>query len=309
VVVIQAPQDWFLPVSLAEVVGEVAGSHDKTVITSIIGKASVEDALKILQKRRIPNVAFPERSASVLSAMIERRNWLAQADTEIGSTQKVDKQNADKAVDNKDWKALLELYGVEFPQQRMVLSMQEAVIKAAEFSGKVAVKLVSDDISHKSDIGGVILDVDSEDDVKAAWQKIEKAVKDHDGSMKGVMIQEMVADAPEVIVGFVRDEQFGPMVLFGTGGTDVELYKDVDMAIAPLSKPAALDLIKRTRIHKKLTGWRQYPESDIESVIDVLIALGQIAIDYPQIRELEVNPLLVLPKGEGNKAVDVRGAL
>lgn len=309
VVVIQAPQDWFLPVSLAEVVGEVAGSHDKTVITSIMGKASVEDALKILQKRRIPNVAFPERSASVLSAMIDRRNWLTHADTEIGSPRNIETDKADEAVQKQDWQSLLELYGVRFPEQHIASTPDEAVAQFKKIGSSVAIKLVSDDISHKSDIGGVILGVNSEDEVRSAWTRIEKAVKDHGGTMKGVVVQEMVDDAPEVITGFVRDDQFGPMVLFGSGGTDVELYKDVDMAIAPLSATAALDLIQRTRIHKKLTGWRQYPEGDIESVVDVLTALGQIAIDYPQIKELEINPLSVLAKGKGSVALDVRGAI
>lgn len=309
VVVIQAPQDWFLPVSLAEVVGEVAWSHDKTVITSIMGKASVEDALKILQKRRIPNVAFPERSASVLSAMIQRRNWLQNVDKGSGLSLSGKGDEADQAVADRDWKRLLELYGVQFPEQFMAETVDEAVDLSAKIKGAVAVKLVSDDISHKSDIGGVILGVDNEEEVRSAWNKIESAVKQNGGTMKGVVVQEMVINAPEVISGFVRDEQFGPMVLFGSGGTDVELYKDVDMGIAPLSETAALDLIKRTRIHKKLTGWRQYPEGDIESVVRVLMAFGQIAIDYPQIKELEINPLSVLPKSGGSRALDVRGSL
>lgn len=309
VVVIQAPQDWFLPVSLAEVVGEVAWSHDKTVITSIMGKASVGDALKILQKRRIPNVAFPERSASVLSAMIERRNWLKNTGKESYSNLEVNADEADEAIQNKDWKRLLELYGVSFPKQSMALTPEEALARFENIGGPVAVKLVSDDISHKSDVGGVILGVNSESEVKTAWNQIKKAVQEHNGSMQGVVIQEMVTDAPEVITGFVRDDQFGPMVLFGSGGTDVELYKDVDMAIAPLSEKAARDLIQRTRIYKKLTGWRQYAEGDIDSVIEVLMTLGQIAIDYPKIKELEINPLSVLGKGKGSKALDVRGAI
>ncbi|MDZ7807274.1 MAG: acetate--CoA ligase family protein [Gracilimonas sp.] len=309
VVVIQAPQDWFLPVSLAEVVGEVAGSHDKTVITSIMGKASVEEALKILQKRRIPNVAFPERSASVLSAMIERRNWLMNSENESGSSLNIDKIKANKAVKDRNWEELLELYGIEFPKQFDANTMEEAVEYFGQIDGPVAIKLVSDDISHKSDIGGVVLNVSSEDEVRSAWDKIESAVKENNGTMNGVIVQEMIQDAPEVITGFVRDDQFGPMVLFGSGGTDVELYKDVDMAIAPLSETAAMDLIKRTLIYKKLTGWRQYPEGDIESVIKVLTALGQIAADHPNIKELEINPLSVLSKSMGSKALDVRGSL
>jgi acyl-CoA synthetase (NDP forming) len=274
-----------------------------------MGKASVEEALKILQKRRMPNVAFPERSASVLSAMIQRRNWLKNTEKDSILTFSVDKQKASKAVEDQKWEELLKLYGIEFPMQVMAKTVDKAVKFFGQIGGQVAIKLVSDDISHKSDIGGVILNVSSEDEVRTAWDKIELAVNSHRGTMKGVIVQEMIKDAPEVITGFVRDDQLGPMVLFGSGGTDVELYKDVDMAIAPLSETAAMDLIKRTLIYRKLTGWRQYPEGDIQSVIKVLTVLGQIAVDHPEIKELEINPLSVLEKNKGSKALDVRGSL
>lgn len=309
VVVIQAPQDWFLPVSLAEVVGEVAGSHSKTVITSIMGKASVEDALKILQKRRIPNVAFPERAASVLSAMIERRKWLENAEDEMMPSIKVDRSSAQKAIQDQDWESLMTLYGIEFPKQQLANTMEEAVELATNIEAPVAIKLVSDDISHKSDIGGVILNVKTREEVKNAWKKIEEAISEHGGKMRGVLVQEMITDAPEVITGIIRDEQFGPMILFGSGGTEVELHKDVDMAIAPLTERQARELIKRTRVSKKLMGWRNFPESDIDAVVKVLVALGQIASDFPEIKELEINPLAVQPKGKGAKALDVRGSL
>lgn len=309
VVVIQAPQDWFLPVSLAEVVGEVAGSHHKTVITSIMGKASVEEALKILQKRKIPNVAFPERSASVLAAMINRRKWLEEAKDDSPERIKADQNKAGEAVHDANWAELLKVYGIPFPDQREAASKVEAIEIFKSMSGPVAMKLLSDDISHKSDIGGVILNVKTAEEAGEAWERIKKAAQSSNGKLKGVLIQEMISEAPEVITGFVRDPQFGPMVLFGSGGTDVELYKDVDMAIAPLTKVQAHKLMRRTKVYQKLQGWRNFKKSDIEAVAQVLVALGQIASDHPQIGELEINPLVVLPEGKGTKAVDVRGSL
>ncbi|MAO63772.1 MAG: acyl-CoA synthetase [Balneola sp.] len=309
VVVIQAPQDWFLPESLAEVVGEVAGAHKKTVITSIMGKASVEDALRILQKRRIPNVAFPERSASLLSAMNARREWLTKEDESNANIIEVDKPSARKAVDNKDWEELLQIYGIQLPKQKLAKTMDEAVMIAKEMNCKTAMKLVSDTITHKADVGGVILGIENEAEVRDAWEKIERSVKKAEGEMKGVLVQQMIEDAQEVIIGLIQDDQFGPLVLFGTGGTDVELYKDVEMTIAPLNSIRAQELIDATKAGRKLNGWRNLSPRDKEAVVDALMKLSQIANDFPEIKELEINPLSVMEDGEGVYAIDVRGEL
>jgi acetyltransferase len=307
VVVIQAPQDWFLPVSLAEVVGEVAGAHHKPVITSIMGKASVGDALKILQRRRIPNVAFPERSASVLSAMIERREWLESDKEEIPITVKVDAEAAKSAVAQKDWNELLRLYGVPFPRQQFAPTVQKAVEAGLEIGGEVVMKLVSDEASHKSDIGGVKLGLKGEDELRTAWKEIEQAAQKAHISMKGATIQEMVQGTSEVIVGMVRDEQFGPTVLFGTGGTEVELFRDVKTAIAPQNRIQAERLIDCTKAGLKLKGWRNIPAGDRDALIDVILVMSKIARDFPEITELEINPLSIMPKGKGAVALDVRG--
>lgn len=307
VVVIQAPQDWFLPVSLAEVVGEVAGAHHKPVVTSIMGRASVGDALKILQRRRIPNVAFPERSASVLSAMIERREWLESDKEEESVEIKVDEKAAKLAVAQKDWNELLSLYGVSFPRQEFAPTVQKAIEEGLRIGRTVAVKLVSDEASHKSDIGGVKLGIKGEDELRKAWQEIEESTQKAQIGMKGVHIQEMIQGVSEVIVGMVRDEQFGPTVLFGTGGTDVELFRDVHTAIAPANRHQVVKLINSTKAGIKLKGWRNAPAGDMDALIDSILALSKIARDFPEITELEINPLSVMPKGKGVFALDVRG--
>lgn len=309
VVVIQAPQVWFLPESLAEVVGEVAGAHKKTVITSIMGKASVEDALRILQKRRIPNVAFPERSASLLSAMNARREWLLKEEKSIIETIEVDKNAARNAVKNKDWEKLLEVYGVPLPIQKMAKTVEEAITIADEIKGKCAMKLISDSITHKADVGGVILGIENDIQVREAWTKIENSVKKAKGELKGVLVQEMVEHAQEVIIGLIQDEQFGPLILFGTGGTDVELYKDVEMTMAPLNRLRAQELIDSTKAGRKLKGWRNLSTRDEKAVIDTLMKLSQIAIDFEEIKELEINPLCVLENGKGVYAIDLRAEM
>ncbi len=309
VVVIQAPQDWFLPASLAEVVGEVAGSHQKPVIASIMGKASVEEALKILHKRKIPNVAFPERVASVLAAMVKRKEWLDIPQQTPERFTDFDEQNVETSISEKDWKSLLQEYGIAFPPEQLAETEEEAV-KAAESIGyPVVLKLESESVSHKTEVDGVKLDIRNKEDVVRAWNEIEGAAESAGVDMEGVQVQKMLTGGQEVIMGLRRDPQFGPMVLFGTGGTDVELLQDVESAVAPLNRLQAEKLIDATRAGIKLKGWRNQPSADCETVIKYLMRLSQLGDDVPNIDELEMNPLYVLPEGQGAYAVDVRGTV
>ncbi|MBN2732447.1 MAG: acetate--CoA ligase family protein, partial [Balneolaceae bacterium] len=309
VVVIQAPQDWFLPASLAEVVGEVAGTHQKPVIASIMGKASVDEALKILHKRKIPNVAFPERVASVLKAMVNRKEWLSLPQQTPVRFTDFDEQKVQKSVSEKDWKLLLEEYGIAFPEEQLAQTKEKATEAAESIGYPVVIKLVSDSVSHKTEVNGVKLDIRSNSEVIRAWNEIKQSAEAAGVDMKGVQVQKMLTGGQEVIMGLRRDPQFGPMVLFGTGGTDVELLQDVKSAIAPLNRLQAEKLTDATRAGIKLKGWRNQPPADRETVIKYLMRLSQLADDLPAIDELEINPLYVLPDGQRAYAVDVRGTL
>lgn len=307
VVVIQAPQDWFLPVSLAEVIGEVAGVHDKPVIASIMGKASIDNALTILHKRKIPNVAFPERVASVLAAMVQRREWMDLAGVSVERMKEIDQDDAHNAVTDRDWKSLLESYGIAFPPQQVVTTLSEAENVAEKMGYPVVLKLASEQITHKTEVNGVKLGLNSAGEIRSAWNELEESVGRMDISFEGVLVQKMLKGGQEVIIGIRRDRQFGPLVMFGTGGTDVELMRDVKTGIAPLNRIQAEQLIDATRASEKLRGWRKKTEADREIVIEYLIRMAQLADEWPEIEELEINPLYVLAKGEGAYALDVRG--
>src|SRR6056297_1194032 len=308
VVVIQAPQDWFLPESLAEVVGETAGLHHKPVIASIMGKASVDEALKILHKRRVPNVAFPERAASILSAMVQRKEWMNSENHQPEDAAEFIPADAESMIENKQWEKLIEAYGIELPEQRTSKSLESALEASNQIGYPVVMKLIAKDHSHKSDIGGVQINLRDDEEVKNAWNKINEAAKNAKSKMDGVLIQKMLQDGQEVIIGIKQDEQFGPLVLFGTGGTDVELYKDVQTAIAPLRESEATQLIDSTIAGKKLKGWRNLPSADIQAVKKALINMSRIAVNHSEIKEMEINPLFVLEEGEGAFAVDIRGS-
>ncbi len=307
VVVIQAPQDWFIPASLAEVVAETAGLHQKPVIASIMGKASVDDALTILHKRRIPNVAFPERAASILKAMADRRDWLEMIDRQKPYKPHVPKSRAEELVKDQKWVDLLAEYDIPSPESKTAFTEKDAVTASSQISYPVVMKLQSETVTHKTDIDGIRTSLKSEEDVRNAWNEISESASRHNVEMDGVLIQKMLEKGHEVIVGIKRDDQFGPMILFGTGGTDVELYKDTASAIAPLCKLEAQNLIESTIAGKKLKGWRNLPAADVDSLIQALISMSYLAVHHPEISELEINPLYVLESGV--YAVDVRGSL
>ena len=309
VIVIQAPQDWFLPASLAEVVGEAAGLHNKPVIASIMGKASVDEALAILHKRKVPNVSFPERSASVLSAMVQRKEWLEMIKNREKIKIDFKKENIGSHLENKEWFQILEKYGIPAVPQKRVSSLKQAVDASAKIGYPVVMKVVSEKHTHKSDIGGVKINLAAEEDVLKAWNEISETAERMGFEFEGVLIQKMLKNGQEVIIGIKQDPQFGPAVLFGSGGTDVELYNDIETAIAPLCQLEAERLVDSTIAGKKLQGWRNLLPGDRKAVIDILLKMSFIAHYHPEISEMEINPLYVMENGSGAYAVDVRGNL
>jgi acetate---CoA ligase (ADP-forming) len=307
VIVIQAPQDWFLPASLAEVVGETAGLHNKPVIASIMGKASVDEALNILHKRRVPNVSFPERAASIIAAMVQRKEWMNSENHQPEDAAKYIPADADTYIKNEDWERLIEAYGIKLPKQTEAENLTEALDASNKVGYPVVMKIIAKEHTHKSDIGGVKVNLQNEEDVKKALNEITQAAESLNTEMDGVLIQKMLRGGQEIIIGIKQDKQFGPLVVFGTGGTEVELYKDVETAVAPLSDSEANQLIESTIAGKKLKGWRNQPPADMDAVKQALISMSRIAVNHPGILEMEMNPLFVLEKGEGAFAIDIRG--
>ena len=183
----------------------------------------------------------------------------------------------------------------------------EAAAQWAEQAGyPVVLKITSPDIPHKSDIGGVALDLNTAQSVRSAFEQIVAKVRaaHPEARIDGVVIQQMVRHGQEVIVGAVRDEQFGPLIMFGAGGVEVEGRRDVAFGLAPLSRAAAETMIDATFAGKKLRGFRGSAPADREAVIDRVLRLAQFISDFPQVAEVEINPLRVM--SEGAVAIDVR---
>ena len=276
-----------------------------------MGLASVDKALSILHQKRVPTFAFPERAASALVAMYERRRWLDTPEESPIEFKKADKDAARKAMAENDFNGLLEAYGIKSPTSELAVKANEAVAIANRIGYPVVLKLISEHITHKSDVGGVLLNLM---DAKSVRQQFNNTIKNiradyPRAKISGMLVQKMITCGQEVIIGMRRDPQFGPVILVGSGGVEVELQRDVSMGIAPLTKSQAERMLENTQAGKRLKGWRNIPPADKKAVIDVMLRMSQLACDFPGISELEINPLFVLQKNRGAFAVDVRGVL
>jgi acetyltransferase len=202
---------------------------------------------------------------------------------------------------------LLEAYGIPTPEGRIAGSPAEAVAAAEAIDGPVVMKVVSPDVLHKSDIGGVKVGV-ADDEVYDAYEDLVARARNYqpDATVLGVQVQELLDldGKTETIVGLNRDPQFGPLVLFGLGGIFVEVLRDTALRLAPVSEAAARGMVEEIEAAPLLRGARGRPPADLDAVVETIARLSQLATDFPAILELDVNPLVAGP--EGVRAVDVR---
>lgn len=216
-------------------------------------------------------------------------------------------QGAGVLVEYEAKKVLLE-YSIPCSREVLCHSMDEAIDAFREIGGPVAVKLISPEIPHKTEARIVQLNVDHETAIGHAYQQVMENAKEYmpNAKITGVLVQEMITDpVAEVIVGISKDADFGPVVLFGLGGTTVELYEDRALGIPPLSRDEALEMIHQSKANRLLQGFRGRPAGDEVALVDVLVRIGQLATHWGnRIHALDINPLLVLPIGQGVVAVD-----
>jgi acetyl-CoA synthetase (ADP-forming) len=197
-------------------------------------------------------------------------------------------------------------YGIPVTKFELARSEEEAVKFANAIGFPTVLKIVSSDIIHKSDIGGVIVGLKNADDVRHGYNQILQNVKKYNPKARiaGVLVQEMAPPSTEVIVGAIKDPQFGPAVMFGLGGVFVEVLKDVTFRIAPITEDDACDMISEVKAYPLLKGYRNTPPADLEAIEKILLSTSRLVTDYMEIKELDLNPVIVYEKGA--KTVDAR---
>lgn len=203
-------------------------------------------------------------------------------------------------------KTVCRAYGIPITDFKLAKNGAEAVKFAEKIGYPVVLKIVSPDIIHKSDVGGVIVNLEDGKDVQSAYKQIMDSVKRHKPNAKivGVLVQEMAPQSTEVIVGATKDPQFGPTLMFGLGGIFVEILKDVTFRIAPITEDEAREMITAVKAYPLLKGYRNTPLADIEAIVEILLNTSRLVMEHQEIKELDLNPIMVYEKGA--KTVDAR---
>ncbi|MCL4505584.1 MAG: acetate--CoA ligase family protein, partial [Chloroflexi bacterium] len=318
----------------------------KPVLACLMGKASVEAAHTAAHAVEIPPYTFPEEAVEAFSILCRRARWVQRISEHlhppagaVSANQRIDEWETGRVgevavqrakarrevqtaillarsagrrlLDAAEARPLLQAYGIAGPREFLATSPQDAADFADRIGFPVAMKLISPDILHKTEVGGVILSVGDEQAATAAFLTlVARAQAARPGAhIRGVQVQQMIAGGQEVIIGVKRDPTFGPLVMFGLGGIYVEALADVSFRLAPLSPADAAEMIGEVRSARLLEGVRGAPPADRAALVDAITRVGQLAADHPEIAELDINPLLVLPEGAGVMAVDARMVL
>ncbi|KTG17722.1 acetate--CoA ligase alpha subunit [Haloferax profundi] len=301
---------------LAEDTVELQQKHDKPIAACFMGGERVEPASDLMKDAGIPNYFDPSRAVDALEALAEYAD-IRKREYDAPTEFDVDRERAreiletvkerDETRRGVEAMELLDAYGIETPQGEIVDDPADALSVAEEIDGNVVMKIVSPDILHKSDIGGVKVGVSNED-VYDAYEDLITRAKNYqpDANILGVQVQEMVNldDGVETIVGMNRDPQFGPLMMFGLGGIFVEILEDTTFRVAPVAESEAEAMTKEIDAAPMLRGARGADPVDIGGITETIQRLSQLVTDFPAILELDINPLVALP--DGVQAVDVR---
>ena len=321
--VVLTPQDMTDPTATAEALAPYAKSGRKPVLASWMGGKSVAEGEAILNKAGIPTFDHPDTAARVFDYMWRYTyNLRGLYETPALATgEDPDRDTAEELIETardesrtllteSESKQLLAAYGVPTVETRTAREPEEAVRHADQIGYPVVLKLYSETVTHKTDVGGVELNLPDAGAVREAYDRIEESVNEKAGAgnFGGVTVQPMVStDGYELIVGSSVDPQFGPVLLFGSGGQLVEVYKDRALALPPLNTTLARRMIEQTRVYEALKGVRGRAPVDIEALERLLVNFSQLVVEQPFVKELDINPLLA--SGDGLIALDARVVL
>ncbi len=315
--VILTPQSMTDSLGTAEAIVRVARRSTKPILCCFMGIIDVSAGVKFLQEHGYPVYRFPENTAKAFAALFKYANWLnrerlpstpIQHDTERASRIICDNLASGRTyLSEIEGLDLLGCYGFPVLPTRLSDSASNAADIASEMGFPVVMKVVSDEIIHKSDAGGVVLGIGSREEAADAYTRIVEGAKAYnpEANIRGVLVQKMAGRGEEVIIG-VQRYSAGPLIMFGLGGIFVEVFRDVVFRLAPIDRDEAHRMIHEIRGYKLLTGFRGRPRADIEAVERILVSLSDMAVRHPEIRELDINPLLVHGEKEGATVADCR---
>jgi acetyltransferase len=322
-IVILTPQAMTEPTRVAEAVIEASKQSKKPILTSWMGGRQVEPARELFNNARIPDFRTLENAVDAFSYLARynrNQRLLLQTPSRLtGGHEPPDVEGARliiegvlteqrKVLTEPESIAVLRAFRIPAVQNAVAHSPNEALISAESIGFPVAMKVLSTNISHKSDSGGVRLNVNSANEVRGAYRDLlnQVAARVPDAVITGVTIEKMYrsSNGRELMIGIIHDPVFGPVISFGAGGVSVEVMGDTAISLPPLNRRLALDMIQRTRISRMLGGFRNMPPVDMEKLVDVLLRVSSVACELPWVQEMDINPLIA--DDQGAVAVDAR---
>jgi acetyl coenzyme A synthetase (ADP forming)-like protein len=319
VLVLLTPQAMTQPTGTAEAIVKIASrKNEKPILACFLGVRKVEEGIRILRDGKIPYYASPQAAVMTIKAMANYVKWQSRPKRVVKlfavnrrKVEKIIEQHlclGTREISEAESKEILQAYGFTTPKASKATTAEQAVNIAQQFGYPVVLKIWSPDIIHKTDVGGVRLGLNSPQEVMDAFDlmmhRIPKEVPD--AELLGVLVQEMCISGKEVILGMNRDTHCGPLMMFGMGGTMVEVLKDVSFYLAPLTAEEAKQMLASTKTYQMLKGVRGEEGVDIDTIAEGLQRLSQLATEFPQIQEVEINPYVVGPEGTLPIAVDAR---
>ncbi|MDK2826854.1 MAG: hypothetical protein PWQ44_2034 [Methanolobus sp.] len=320
IIVLVSPQSMTDVPGIAEKVAAKIKDSKKPILCNFAGGSRIAAGEEILNKYGIPNYSSAERAVASMNALCNYytiRNHKRGEPAEIKADKEYAQSFIDSASENKrrmhglESMDILKAYDIPVVDARIAKTLPDAVKAAEDMGYPIVMKILSPDISHKSDVGGIRLNLKHADDVERAYNSMMSDVRHYmpDATITGVQLQKMISGGKEVIIGMDRDPQFGPLLMFGLGGTYVEFLKDVSFAVAPITEAEAKHMVSSIKTYPLIAGVRGEAASDIDSIIQTLLKVSQLVTDFPEILEFEINPLMVMPEGQGCVAMDIRFTL
>jgi len=288
------------------------------VFTSFMGGFEVKKGIDLLMRKGIPNFDIPEEAVYTLKVLMYYSDWISKKTdpiVEFDVNEKKVKEIFDICrndgrleLGEMESREILKAYKIDVPKAELARDVNEAKKITRKIGYPVVLKIVSPVILHKTDVGGIKIGIENEKELEENYDQILWNVKKHmpDAKIRGILVQEMIKSKKETIIGMNRDPQFGPVVMFGLGGIYVEILKDVSFRIAPISRKVAKEMVEEIKTINLLKGTRGEKPSDIESIIEILLRFSQLVTDFPEIIEMDINPLFVKERGKGSIAGDAR---
>jgi acetyltransferase len=318
IITIFVPPQITNPLEVAEAITEVSNKYPKPVLGCFMGREELFAGIEELEEHNVPAYLFPESAAKALSGMYSYYKWTHK---KFGKPKKFQvnldmvrkilkkvKESGRTQLTSYEVECVLSAYGFPYPKSGVVKSEKDVVKIAKKIGYPVVLKIASSKILHKSDVGGVIVDIRTDKELRTGYNNIMASLKKHKKTMDidGIQVQEMIKGGKETILGVTNDPQFGPLIMFGLGGIYVEVLKDVAFRVHPLTTIDAKEMVRSIQGYKMLKGVRGEKPVDLDQIEENLLKLSQLITDFPEIEQVDINPLLAFEKGKQCKVVDAK---